>query len=77
MSQERGPRAKSYSLAEIGLAPKTASERVAKLRDRLADKGAKRWELSPPPHRDDRPAIKAYAAKLSRKRAKLAKSDAG
>ena len=32
MSKERGPRAKSYSLAELGLAPKTTSERVAAMR---------------------------------------------
>ena len=74
MSQERGPRAKSYSLAELGLEPKTTSERVAKHRASLP---AKRWELSPPPHHDDRPAIKAYAARLARKRAKLAGQKAG
>lgn len=49
-------------------APKTSAERTAKRRAGLAEK---RWELSPPPHPDDRPAIKAYAAKLARKRAKL------
>lgn len=49
---------------------KTGAERVQKLRDGLAEKGVKRWELSPPPHPDDRPAIKAFADKLARKRAK-------
>ena len=49
---------------------KTTSERVKKLRDSLKNKGIKRWELSPPPHPDDRPTIKAFAAKLARKRAK-------
>jgi hypothetical protein len=58
-------------------ADKTSSGRVQKLRDGLEDKGVKRWELSPPPHPDDRPAIRAYAAKLARKRAKLAGADAG
>lgn len=53
---------------------KTANERVTKHRAKLP---VKRWELSPPPHSDDRAAIKAYAAKLARKRAKLVKPDAG
>ena len=52
----------------------TATERVTKHRSAIP---VKRWELSPPPHPDDRPAIKAYAAKLARKRAKLAGADAG
>ena len=51
-------------------AAKTTTERVAKLRDGLENKGVKRWELSPPPHPDDRLAIKAFAEKLARKRAK-------
>jgi hypothetical protein len=51
-------------------AAKTTTERVIKLRAGLDDKGVKRWELSPPPHPDDRPAIKAFAEKLARKRAK-------
>ena len=55
---------------------KTTSERVAKLRAGLEDKGVKRWELSPPPHPDDRPAIKALAEKLARRRAKLVASGA-
>ena len=55
-------------------AAKTTTERVEKHRAGLP---VKRWELSPPPHPDDRAAIKAYAAKLARKRAKLAKQDAG
>lgn len=58
-------------------AAKTTTERVIKLRAGLDDKGVKRWELSPPPHPDDRPAIKALAEKLARKRAKLAKQQAG
>ena len=55
-------------------AAKTATERGTKHRASLP---VKRWELSPPPHPDDRAAIKAYAAKLARKRAKLAGADAG
>ena len=51
-------------------AAKTTSERVAKLRAGLEDKGVKRWELSPPPHPDDRQAIRDFAAKLARKREK-------
>ena len=58
--------------ARKGLAPQSSAERTAKLRAGLEDKGIKRWELSPPPHPDDRPAIKALAEKLARKRAKLA-----
>ena len=52
----------------------TATERVTKHRAGLP---AKRWELSPPPHLEDRPAIKALAEKLARKRAKLAAPRAG
>jgi|JI10StandDraft_1071094.scaffolds.fasta_scaffold38351_8 hypothetical protein len=58
-------------------AAKTPSERVAKLRAGLEDKGAKRWELSPAPHVDDRPAIKAFAEKLARRRARLLAKGAG
>ena len=56
---------------------KTSSERVEKLRAGRVEKGVRRWELSPPPHPDDRPAIRVYAAKLARKRAKLDRADAG
>lgn len=56
---------------------KTSAERVQKLRAGLEDKGVKRFELSPPPHPDDRPAIKEFAAKMARKRAKLAPPRAG
>ena len=52
----------------------TATERVQKHRASLPER---RWELSPPPHLDDRPAIKALAEKLARKRAKLAPPRAG
>jgi hypothetical protein len=52
---------------------KKAAERLVKHRAGLV---VKRWELSPPPHPYDRPAIKAFAAKLARKRAKLAGADA-
>jgi hypothetical protein len=55
-------------------AAKTTSERVVKHRAGLP---VKRWEMSPPPHPDDRAAIKAFAAKLARKRAKLAGVDVG
>lgn len=65
------------SEARKGLAPKTTTERVQKLRSGLEDKGAKRWELSPPPHPDDRQAIRDFAAKLARRRARLAAKDAG
>lgn len=47
----------------------TVAERVANHRSRLR---STRWELSPPPHLDDRNAIKVYAAKLARKRGKMA-----
>lgn len=60
--------------ALVWRAAATATERVEKHRAALP---VKRWELSPPPHPDDRPAIKAYAAKLARKRAKLAAPRAG
>ena len=52
-------------------AAKTTRERVAKLRAELPTKGLKRWELSPPPHPEDRQAIKDFAAKLARRRAKV------
>ena len=55
-------------------AAKTTNERVAKHRAGLT---VKRWELSPPPHHDDRQAIKEFAAKLARRRAKLADAEAG
>lgn len=60
---------KAEAQAQPGQA-KTGAERLAKLRAGLEDKGVKRWELSPPPHLDDRPAIKALAARLRRKREK-------
>ena len=63
--------------AAVKAQAKTGAERVAKLRAGLADKGVMRWELSPPPHLDDRAEIKALAEKLQRKRAKLAKQQAG
>ena len=56
--------------ARKGLAPQSSAERTSKLRAGLKDKGVKRWELSPPPHPDDRPAIKEFAEYLARKRAK-------
>ena len=74
MSQERGPRAKSYSLAELGIAPKTTSERVAKLRADRGALGLRRLELYA--HPDDRPQIKALAEKLQRRRAKLVAKNA-
>lgn len=70
MSRERGPRAKSYSLSELGIAPKTTSERVAKLRADRDALGLKRLELYA--HPEDWPAIKAIAEKLQRKRARVA-----
>ena len=51
------------------MTPKTSAQRTAKHRAGLV---APRWELSPPPHPGDRLAIKEFAAKLARKRAKLA-----
>ena len=53
--------------------PKASTPRVKKLRAGLASKGAKRWELSPAPHVDDRPAIKEFADKLAAKRARKPK----
>ena len=67
---------KAEAQAQPGQA-KTGAERLAKMRAGLKDKGVKRWELSPPPHPDDRPAIKALAEKLARRRAKLAAPRAG
>lgn len=75
MSKERGPRAKSYSLAELGLVPKTTSERVQAMRAARDALGLKRLELYA--HPEDWPAIKALAEKLQRKRAKLEKPRAG
>jgi hypothetical protein len=49
-------------------APKTATERVVKLRAERDALGLKRMELYA--HPDDWPAIKALAEKLARKRAK-------
>ena len=69
MSQERGPRAKSYSLAELGLAPKTTSERVDKLRKDRAALGLKRKEVYV--HDDDWPELLKMAKRLERRRAKL------
>jgi hypothetical protein len=51
-------------------AAKTPTQRVDKVRDAWETKGLKRWELSPPPHPDDRQAIRDFAAKLARKREK-------
>ena len=56
---------------------KTSTPRVASMRSTRAVAGLTRWELSPPPHPDDRPAVKALAEKLARKRAKLAAPRAG
>ena len=50
---------------------KTGAERVAKLRDGFEAKGVKRFELSPPPHLDDRLEIKALAENLARRRANV------
>lgn len=47
------------------------------MRAARTDAGLTRWELSPPPHPDDRPEIKALADRLQRRRAKLAKQQAG
>ena len=58
------------SKARKGITPPGSTERVARLREGMAEKGLKRWELSPAPHPDDREAIRAFAAKLARKRAK-------
>lgn len=48
----------------------TSTPRVAKLRQDRATRGLPRWELSPPPHPDDRAAILAFAQKLAKARAK-------
>lgn len=57
------------SEARTGLAPKTTSERVAKLRADRDALGLKRLELYA--HPEDWPAIKTLAEKLQRKRARL------
>ena len=57
------------SKARTGLAPKTTSERVAKLRADRDALGLKRLELYA--HPEDWPAIKTLAEKLQRKRARL------
>ncbi len=51
----------------------TSTPRVAKLRQDRATRGLPRWELSPPPHPDDRAAILAFAQKLARRRERVAK----
>lgn len=56
-------------------AAKTTSERVAKMRADRDALGLKRLELYA--HPEDWPAIKALAEKLQRKRAKLARQQAG
>jgi hypothetical protein len=63
------------SEARQGLVPKTASERVAKMRADRDALGLKRLELYA--HPDDWPAIKALAEKLQRRLAKLAAKAAG
>jgi hypothetical protein len=52
----------AVSEARKGLVPKTPTQRVDKVRDAWETKGLKRWELSPPPHPDDRQAIRDFAA---------------
>ena len=52
---------------------KPSTKRVVAMRANRESKGLRRWELSPPPHPDDRPAIREFADKLSRKRAKAPK----
>lgn len=55
--------------------PKTTTERVAAMRLARETLGLRRLELSA--HPDDWPAIKALAENLQRRRAKLAKQQAG
>lgn len=56
-------------------AAKTTSERVQAMRAARETLGLRRLELYA--HPDDWPAIKALAERLARKRAKLAKQQAG
>jgi hypothetical protein len=63
------------SEARKGLAPKTASERVEKLRNEREALGLKRRELYV--HDDEWPKLQELAAKINRRRARLvAKRDA-
>jgi len=57
------------SEARKGLAPKTTSERVDKLRQTRADLGLKRKEVYV--NNEDWPEVRRFVAKLARKRAKL------
>ena len=57
------------SEARKGLAPKTTSERVDKLRQTRADLGLKRKEVYV--NDKDWPEVLRFVAKLARKRAKL------
>ena len=68
MSQERGPLAKSYSMAELGLVPKTAAQRQAERKARELAAGRVQWKRWV--HPDDVPALTEYAEKLARKRAR-------
>ena len=59
------------SEARKGLAPKTTTERVAKMRADREKQGVKRLELYV--HDEDIKTIKAYAAKLTERRARAEK----
>jgi hypothetical protein len=71
MSQDKGPRLKTYSLADLGLAPapaKTAAQRQAERKARELAAGRVQWKRWV--HPDDVPALTEYADKLARKRAR-------
>ena len=61
--------------ARKGIAAKTTGERVAAMRAARETLGLRRLELYA--HTEDWPAIKALAERLQKRRAKLAKQQAG
>ena len=65
----------TYSLADLGLAPKKSSERVDKMRQEREALGLRRRELYA--HDDDWPKLQELAAKLQRKRERDARRAKG
>jgi hypothetical protein len=72
---DRGHKVRTYSLADLGLVPKTTKERVEKLRQEREALGLRRRELYA--HDDDWPKLQELAAKLQRKRERDAKRAKG
>lgn len=58
-------------------AVKSSAERVSRMRERQRAQGLRRLEIVPPPHPDDREAIKAYARALAQRRALMSKGQGG